>query len=164
MRPVTAIVIFRLGDVRCALEREAVAEVAPIPELARPPGIPASVAGFLNWRGEAVAVIDAAILFGVPADSAIDSLYRHVVIVESDEDHIGLLVDRAEDVRRLESHLVLEASQGQTLNDCVIGKIVIDDADVHILAPDRILLAAERARIADLRKAEQARLNALATQ
>jgi purine-binding chemotaxis protein CheW len=158
---VTAIVIFRFGGVRCALEREAVAEIAPIPELARPPGMPASVAGFFNWRGEAVAVVDAANLFCVTADSETDPLYRHIIVVEDGSDRIGLLVDRVEDVRQIDDGAMVEPS-GDTLNGCVIGKIAIADADVHVLAPGRILLVAEKARIADLRLAEQARLDAMA--
>lgn len=158
----TVVVIFRCGDRRCALERASVGEVAPVPELTQPPGMSANIAGFFSLAGDALPVVDAAALFGVASDPNIDPIYRHILIVGSGDERLGLLVDRVEDVRRIDLSTMVATPDEYTLNDCVAGEVTINDAPVAILIPDRILLAAEKARLVNLRVAEQARLDALA--
>lgn len=160
----TTIVIFRCGEKRCAIERAAVAEVAPLPELSCPPGMPANLEGFLNRAGEAVPVVDAARLFGVEPSADIASIYRHVLILSGAGGTTGLLVDRVEDVRTIDPNAIRPASASDSLNGTVSGEIDMAGAALHLLAADRILLAAEKARLAELRRAEQTRLDALATQ
>lgn len=158
----TAIVIFRCGETRCALDRAVVGEVTPVPELSRPPGMPASLEGFLNLGGEAIAVVAVATLFGLEPDPGIDPNYRHILVAGAGKDRLGLLVDRVQDVRTIDAGAARVAPQGGALNDCVAAELTIDDRNIHLLAIDRILLAAEKARLEDLRRAEQARLDALA--
>jgi purine-binding chemotaxis protein CheW len=159
---VSVILIFRCGERRCALDRAAVSEVAPLPELSRPPGMPASLEGFLNLGGDVLGVVDAASLFGLAPDDSVDPIYRHLVVLAGREDErFCLLVDRVEDVRTADLSALQAAPAASTLNGCVAGQLEIDGAVVHVLAADRILLAAEAARMEALRAAEQARLDAL---
>lgn len=158
----TTLVIFSCGPERCALPRAAVAEVALTPELSQPPGMPASLEGFLNLAGEAVAVVDAAKLFGLSPSAEIDPLYRHVMIVRDGPDVLGLIVDRVEDVRRIDSESIRPAAAADSLNGAVTGDVDLNGKVVHLLAANRILLAAEKARLEDLRQAEQQRLDAMA--
>lgn len=117
--------------------------------------------GFLNLAGTAVPVVDAAKLFNL-RPSEMDPIYRHIVIVNDGESKLGLLVDRVEDVRRLDREAIRPSEAGQSLNDCVLGEIDASDVVIHVLAADRILLAAEKARLADLSRLEQQRLDGLA--
>ena len=158
----TTILIFRCGERRCALHRAAVSEVAPLPELSRPPGTPASLEGFLNLGGEVLGVVDAAALFGVERDADVDPIYRHLVVLAEGEDPFCLLVDRVEDVRRVDLSVLMPVAADHSLNGCVAGQLEIDGAVVHLLDASRILLAAEAARMKALRAAEQARIDALA--
>ncbi len=153
--------VFRCGDRLCALEREAVVEVAPLPELSAPPGMPATLEGFLNLGGEAVAVVDAAKLFGLGADADVDPIYRHILVMRDGSQLMGLLVDRVEDLRRFDDGSVRASGAGRSLNDCVRGEIDDGGPVIHVLASDRILMEAERVRLDDLRHLEQARLDAL---
>jgi purine-binding chemotaxis protein CheW len=158
---VTMILIFRCGERRCALDRAAVSEVAPLPELSRPPGMPASLEGFLNLGGEMLGVVDASSLFGVERDPDIDPVYRHLIVLAGGEEPFCLLVDRVEDIRRVDLSTLMPVASAHSLNDCMTGQMEIDGVVVHLLAADRILLAAEAARMKALRAAEQARLDAL---
>jgi chemotaxis signal transduction protein len=155
------IVILRCGDLRCALNRAAVNEIAPFPALVRSPSLPASVEGVLNLAGEAVLVVSLGKLMGVSATPSIDPLYHHVAILGGTAAGVGLLVDRVEDIVRIDQTDVVPASKDSSVNDCVIGQIEFGGGSVFLLDANRIFLAAEQARLADIRQAEQARLEAL---
>ena len=155
------LVTIRCGDRLCALDRAAVREVTPVPELSRPPSLPSSVEGLMNLAGEAIVVIDLARLLGVTPDSEVDPLYRHVIVLGQEDNLTALLVDRVEDVRRIEDNAVTPADEKTSVNDCVVGQVDINGATAHLLDVGRIFLAAERTRFADIRRSEQARLDAL---
>lgn len=152
------IVIFRVGSEACALERTLVRQIAPVPTLSRPPLTPPALAGFLNLGGEALPVIRAERLFS--AESVDASIYNHVLIVRVDGESFGLLVDRVTDVRDVDLGALRPVEADASLNGCVAGDITVEDAPVHLLSGDRLLLAAERVQIEQLRAAEQARLDA----
>ncbi len=151
----------RCGQRLCALDRKAVREVTPLPELSLPPSLPASVEGVMNLGGEAVLVVDLARLLGIDPDADVDPIYRHVVVLQQGESVIGLLVDRVADVTSVAADAVMPADAATTLNDCVTGQVEIAGETAHVLDADRILLEAERVRFADIQRAEQTRLDAL---
>jgi purine-binding chemotaxis protein CheW len=161
---VATIVVFRCGERRCALDRAAVDEVTPLPELSHPPGMPTGIEGYLNLGGEAVVVVDAARLFGLEQDADVDPLYRHILILGEEDEHTGLLVDRVEDVKVIADDAIMPAPAEHSLNDSVVGQVDLGGSPVFLLAADRILLAAEKERLAGLKQAEQARLDALDVQ
>lgn len=158
---VRTFVTIRCGERLCALDRAAVQEVTPLPELSRPPSLPASVEGVMNLAGEAVLVVDLVRLLDVAPDAGIDPIYRHVVVLHQEEGLAGLLVDRVEDVASVADDAIIATDAGATVNDCVVGQVELDGQTVHVLDAGRIFLAAERVRLADIQKSEQARLDAL---
>ncbi|MCF4125895.1 chemotaxis protein CheW [Methylobacterium sp. SyP6R] len=154
----TAYLLVAIAGTECALPREAVREILPLPRLWRPPGAPGALAGFLNLAGSAVPVVDLAVLFGLgqPA-TARAVLYRHLILLKS-ESPMALLVDRVADVVRIEQTQVRPVADGATLNGCVCAEIRTGERLVHGLAVDRILLAEERDRVAAQTREAQARL------
>jgi len=155
------LVTIRCGERLCALDRAAVREVAPVPELSHPPSLPSSVEGLMNLAGEAIVVVDLARLLNVMPDPQIDPLYRHVIVLDEGENLTALLVDRVEDVCRIEDDAVTFADDNTSVNDCVIGQVDISGATAHLLDVSRIFLVTERSRFADIQRSEQARLDAL---
>jgi purine-binding chemotaxis protein CheW len=151
-------VIFQCGDALCAFQREQVVRLLALPALSTPPAMPPALAGFANIAGGAVPVIDTARLLGLSYDANIDPIYRHVLIVLADGAPLGLLVDRVTNVRELDLDTLTAAKADTLLNDCVVGDLTEDGDVVHVLDAERVLLAHERTRIADLRDAEQQRL------
>lgn len=158
---VRTLVTIRCGERLCALDREAVQEVTPLPELSRPPSLPASVEGVMNLAGEAVLVVDLVRLLDLEPNPDVDPVYRHVVVLHQDEGAAGLLVDRVEDVASVARDAIIATDEHSTVNDCVVGQVELGDETVYVLEAGRIFLAAERARMADIQKSEQARLDAL---
>lgn len=155
------LVTIRCGERLCALDRAVVREVAPLPELVRPPSLPVSVEGIMNLGGEAVLVIDLVRLLDIPPDAEVDPIYRHVVVLQQDDGAAGLLVDRVEDVVSVVGDAIMPADENTAVNDCITGQVQIGDETAHVLDAGRIFLAAERARFADIQRSEQARLDAL---
>lgn len=158
MRALAILVTFRCGEALCAFQREQVVRSIAVPSLSTPPAMPPALAGFANVAGGAVPVIDTARLLGLAYDQSTDPLYRHVLIVLADGAPLGLLVDRVLDVRDADLETLTPAKPGAALNDCVLGDITQTDCVIHVLDAARVLMAHERARIADLREAEQQRL------
>jgi len=154
--------LLRLGTRRCALPRAAVREILPLPRLWRPPGLPRPLAGFMNLGGDALPVLDLVRLFGLEAEGAAGeaALYRHVVLTGPlpGGEPFGLLVDRVLDLLNIPPAQLRPIPPENTLNNCAVAEIETPDGFVHLLAPDRLLLEGERARLAALRQGAQARL------
>lgn len=151
----------RCGERLCALDRAAVREVTPLPELSRPPSLPASVEGIMNLGGEAVLVVDLVRLLAIAPNADVDPIYLHVVVVHQEDGAAGLLVDRVEDVVNVADDAIIAADGDTTINACIVGQVVLGDETIHVLDAGRVFLEAERARFADIQKSEQDRLDAL---
>jgi purine-binding chemotaxis protein CheW len=153
---------FALAGLRCALPREAVRELLPLPRLSRPPALPAAVAGFVNLGGDALPVLALAHLLGLDVASATaeDALYRHIVVVGGNGvARAGLLVDRVLDLLRVAPGQLRPVPPEETLNGCVTAGLAMPDGFIAVLDPARILLARERDSLEELTRRARARLD-----
>lgn len=159
----STLVIFSCGATVCALPQASVTQVVALPELSRPPTLPRILAGFANVAGEAVPVAAAVDLLGAEPGPPLDPLHQHVLFMRERGDAVlGVLVDRVIDVRAIEAEGITPCPNDATLNGCVEAMTSYGDRPLHILSPERLLTAAESARLAKLRAAEQERLDAWA--
>ncbi|GJE34933.1 chemotaxis protein CheW [Methylobacterium oxalidis] len=145
----------------CALPREAVREVLPLPDLFQPPTGGSWLAGFLNLGGAPVPVIDLARLFSLRAGRSEPGPYAHLVLVA--EGARALLVDRASDLVSVPPEAVRPVEPGQTLNGCVAAEVTVRGRLVHALSLARILTQEESGRLDALARAARARLADLPT-
>jgi len=90
---------FRLGDEIYGIDVMQIREVLRHTEITPVPGAPEYVLGIINLRGNVVTVIDTRKRFGL-APGEIDDQAR-IVIVEVEEQVIGMLVDSVADVTYL---------------------------------------------------------------
>ncbi|ACA14812.1 CheW protein [Methylobacterium sp. 4-46] len=158
MAGAAAFLVVDVAGTGCAVRREAVREVLPLPRLWRPPGVPAALAGFFSLGGAAVPVLDLAVLFGLAGASAgRPMLYRHLLLV-GEAAPLALLVDRVDDLVSVEPEAVTPLPQGTALNGCVAGELRCGGRLLHELAVSRILLAEERARLDAQTRLAQERL------
>lgn len=155
---VQQVVLFEVAGMVCALDRAAVRELLPIPRLWRPPATPSTVAGILDLGGVAVPVLRLNRLLGLEGREAEDDVYRHLILVDGavSDMAVALLVDRVLDVVKPEGGVA--ASGHASLNGCVTGEIAHGGALVHLVAVERILMAAEQQGIAELGQAAALRL------
>lgn len=89
-------VTFRLEDETYGINVMLVQEVLRYTEIAPVPGAPDYVLGIINLRGNVVTVIDTRARFGLQSGEVSDN--SRIVIIESDKQVIGILVDSVAEV------------------------------------------------------------------
>jgi purine-binding chemotaxis protein CheW len=94
-------VTYRLGEETYGINVMQVQEVLRYTEIAPVPGAPDYVLGIINLRGNVVTVIDTRARFGLPPAEMTDN--TRIVIIESDEQVVGILVDSVAEVVYLRS-------------------------------------------------------------
>jgi len=117
--------------------------------LARPPGLPPLVEGFLNLRGEVVPVLRLERLFGVAAKPP--ELHTPILVLRGSGGALAWMVDRVSEVTEIPEARLTPVRGEHCWNECTRAQTRLGDQVVHVLDPDRLLLEAERQRLAELR-------------
>ena len=94
-------VTYKLGEETYGINVMQVQEVLRYTEIAPVPGAPDYVLGIINLRGNVVTVIDTRSRFGLPSSDISDN--TRIVIIESDDQVVGILVDSVAEVVYLRS-------------------------------------------------------------
>jgi purine-binding chemotaxis protein CheW len=94
-------VTYKLGEETYGINVMQVQEVLRHTEIAPVPGAPDYVLGIINLRGNVVTVIDTRSRFGLPSSDISDN--TRIVIIESDQQVVGILVDSVAEVVYLRS-------------------------------------------------------------
>ena len=97
--PVIQLVTFHLEKESYGINVMQVQEVLRVSEIAPVPGAPPYVLGIINLRGNVVTVIDTRSKFGLPPGDIDDS--SRIVIIESEGQVVGILVDSVAEVVEL---------------------------------------------------------------
>ncbi len=97
--PVNQWVTFRLGEETYGINVMQVQEVLRVTEIAPVPGAPDYVVGIINLRGNVVTVIDTRKRFGLIPKEPDDA--SRIVIIEAEDQVIGILVDSVAEVVEL---------------------------------------------------------------
>ena len=97
--PLIQFVTFILMDEVYGINVMQVQEVLRVTEIAPVPGAPSYVLGIVNLRGNVVTVIDTRKRFGLPSVE-VDETSR-IVVIESDKQVVGILVDAVAEVVEL---------------------------------------------------------------
>lgn len=131
-------VVFSVGDVEYALPASVVVTMDAWEGATRVPGAPPHVAGLVQIRGEVVPVLDLRVRFGLPpAEPTSDT---RIVVVAEDHRKVGLKVDRAREVIRVESGTESEPPQEVTrATDRFVMSIIQTN--------DRLLMVIDSARV-----------------
>lgn len=93
------LVSFILDDVEYGIDILSVHEIMRMPDIARLPNTPPFVKGVINLRGNVIPVVDVRERFGFPVTEITD--LTRIVVIESMEKLVGLLVDNVHQVVRL---------------------------------------------------------------
>ena len=94
--PVIQWVTFHLNDETYGIDVLKVQEVLKVSEITNVPGAPDFVLGIINLRGNVVTVINTRMCLGLPS-AEFDDLSR-IIIIESGEQVVGLMVDSVAEV------------------------------------------------------------------
>ncbi len=151
--------VFSVADRLCALRRDAVRELLPLPRLSRPPTLPPPLAGFVNLAGEPVPVLALGRLLGLE-EAQPPGLYDHLILLREEAAPAALLVRRVLDLTTPPAGAVRPVADAATLNGCVEAEFDWGGRLVHLLSPTGLLLEQERRALLDLTDAARRRLMA----
>ena len=140
--PVIQLVTFKLADETYGIDVMHVQEVLRISEIAPVPGAPAYVLGIINLRGNVVTVIDTRSRFGLPSAETDDS--SRIVIIESEEMVVGILVDSVAEVVELnQSEIDSAPNVGNDESSRYIQGVANRESDLLIVVDLNKLLTEE---------------------
>jgi purine-binding chemotaxis protein CheW len=140
--PVIQLVTFRLKDETYGINVMQVQEVLRVSEIAPVPGAPGYVLGIINLRGNVVTVIDTRTRFGLPTTDLDDS--SRIVIIESEQQVVGILVDSVAEVVELrQSEIDTAPSIGSEESSRYIQGVASRDKDLLIVVDLNKLLSDE---------------------
>ena len=135
-------VTFRLADEIYGINVMQVQEVLRITEIAPVPGAPGYVLGIINLRGNVVTVIDTRTRFGLPTAEVDDA--SRIVIIESEQQVVGILVDSVAEVVELRQSEIDQApSVGNEESARYIQGVASRDEDLLIVVDLNKLLSEE---------------------
>jgi purine-binding chemotaxis protein CheW len=140
--PIYQLVTFRLEDETYGINVMHVQEVLRVTEIAPVPGAPPYVLGIINLRGNVVTVIDTRSRFGLPPGD-IDEASR-IVIIESEMQVVGILVDSVAEVVELKGSEIDSAPNvGNEESSKFIQGVATSDNNLLIVVDLNKLLSEE---------------------
>jgi purine-binding chemotaxis protein CheW len=149
--------VFRLAGQLAALPLECVERIAPMAQLARPPGLPAPLEGILNLAGTAVPVLRLDRLLELQEQPL--GLYSMLVLLKDvSNDRIAILVDRVSEIVSIPEDAFLPVADDHSFNACAAGTVSVRGEIVPVLSPGRILLEKERETLSQVQAMTQRRL------
>lgn len=133
-------VTFKLDNETYGINVMLVQEVLRYSEIAPVPGAPLYVLGIINLRGNVVTVIDTRSRFGLESSEITDN--TRVVIIESEKQVIGILVDSVAEVVYLrESEIDIAPNVGNDESAQFIQGVSNKDGELLILVDLNKLLS-----------------------
>ena len=145
------LVIFKLAEGSFGLDIRFVREINRLMEVTPIPTAPAYVEGIMNLRGAVVPVVSLGLRFGLEkSETTKDS---RIVVIESNHNLLGLVVDEVSEVLRLPSSDVESADNmatGGVNVDFIEGVGKVDGRLILLLAPDKLFSDEEQAQLAEI--------------
>lgn len=148
--PILQWVTFRLDNEVYGINVMQVQEVLRYTEIAPVPGAPDYVLGIINLRGSVVTVIDTRLRFGLNTVEVTDN--TRIVIIESDSQVVGILVDAVAEVVYLrQSEIETAPNVGNEDNAKFIQGVCHKDNTLLILVDlEKLMSEAEWAELQDM--------------
>ncbi len=147
------LLVFCVGGRLAALPLENVEKIAPMAQLARPPGLPSPLEGILDLGGTAVPVLRLDRLLGLPVHEP--GLYSMLIVLKG---LVALLVERASEVRSVSSGELLPVDAKDSFNACAEASFLLRGETVSLLSAQRILLEKERQALSEFQMITQHRV------
>jgi purine-binding chemotaxis protein CheW len=157
--PGLILVVFEIAGQFCAIPVDKVQEIVPMAELARVPGQPSLLEGFLNLRGTTVPVVRIDRLYCLPALTP--ELHTPLIVLRGESHPTALLVNRVLGIVSVPADALLPIGERNSFNDCAVAQAADESGPIHVLDCKRLLLEKERQSIAEFRTRAQRYLDEL---
>ena len=145
------LVIFQLLKSSFGLDIQYVREINRLLEVTPIPNAPDYVEGIINLRGTVIPVVSLGLRFGLErSESTKDT---RIVVIESNNNVLGLVVDEVSEVLRIPASevepAISMATSGVNL-DFIEGVGKVGDRLILLLAPDKIFTVEEQEELSDI--------------
>jgi purine-binding chemotaxis protein CheW len=151
--------VFEIAGRLCAVDAGHVQEIVFLPELARSPGQPSVLEGFLNLRGRAAPVIRLDRLFDFPRFEP--DLFTPLIILKTGGGPFAVMAAHVREIAHVQAGELRLLSDHDSFNGCAEAQFAASGGDVTVLAPGRILLEKEARCVSELQAKTQAILDGL---
>lgn len=133
------VIVFRLGDMDYGVSIQQVTSIEKMQTLTRVPQAAGFVKGVMNLRGVVVPVIDLRLRFGM--EKADHQAFARIMIVSSEDEEVGLMVDAARDVLDIQEDRIESASDiiGYSGQEMVEGVVKLENSLLILLDLTEIL-------------------------
>ena len=130
---------FYIGEALCGMDILKVQEINKLIEMTRVPQAPEYVLGILNLRGEIITIVDLGKKLGLKSTELTDKTRN--IIVNSNGEHIGLMVEQISDVIQAEWEKVEAppANIGGVQGKYFTGVFKTEDRLIGILDVEKVL-------------------------
>jgi purine-binding chemotaxis protein CheW len=141
---VTRVCTFALADRLLGIDADGVREIVVLRELTPVAGAPAEVRGLLNLRGQIVSCLELGVVLGLAPAMAPNP---RAIVVEYDDELVGLVVDRVTDVLELDPAAIeaIPPTVPRAMAGILRGACQRPGALLLLLDLDRILATDDRA-------------------
>lgn len=130
------LVLFEIGEHRCALPVESVKEIVLMAKLSTQPGMPSLLDGYLNLRGEALPVFRLARRLGLSEREP--GLYTPILVTRAGSELVGIVVDRVQRVLSVPLEGAVPPTEALPFAEAVETDVTHEDEPVHVLAAERL--------------------------
>lgn len=136
---IVQLVTFHLDEETYGIDVMQVQEVLRVTEIAPVPGAPPYVLGIFNLRGNVVTVIDTRGRFSLPPAEITDS--TRIVIIESEQQVVGILVDGVAEVVELNTDTIDPAPNvgNEESSRYIQGVATLDDRLLIVVDLNKLL-------------------------
>ena len=131
------IVVFKLGEEEYAIDTSKVQVINKMMDITTVPKAPEYIRGLINLRGSIVTVIDPYIKLGIDAK---DKTCENIIILETEDEVIGILVDKVTEVIEIDTEgLKNISSSKEDDRDYIKGTINLNGNIITLIDVDVLL-------------------------
>lgn len=131
------IVIFELCGEKYAIETSRIQGIDKMMTITKVPCASQSIKGLVNLRGSIISVVDPYIILGI---SDKDKKAENILIVETEDEILGIIVDKVEEVVDIDNNLVKNISVSKHDDkDYLRGTINMGDYIVTLINVDALV-------------------------
>ena len=142
------LVIFKIAEEEFGVDINKVKEIIRWEDVTRIPNTASHIKGVINLRGNIIVVNDLAMKLGLQSKAVDDN--TRILVVEVGNNTVGMIVDSATEVLRLEGEKIRDAPSVITSN---INQNYIQG--VGLLSEKRLLTLLDLSKVFDLKELEQ---------
>ena len=131
------IVVFKLGEEEYAIDTSKVQVINKMMDITTVPKAPEYIRGLINLRGSIVTVIDPYIKLGIDAK---DKTCENIIILETEDEVIGILVDKVTEVIEIDTEELKNISSSKEDDrDYIKGTINLKGNIITLIDVDVLL-------------------------